>query len=221
MFDRLCAFLLRLYPAEFRRVYGDDALQLIWDRARHERGVFLRARLLMDLAIDLFVTSLSWRPPAAVLARIDGTPRFDFLEPHRPRPEALAAGTLTSMLMLVSFTLLFQPRVFPPAPLQLGEGSGGEAAGFESGDSEQQVIVNGPGGGHTLVAAVAAKLKERYFDPAIGQQLADALLAFEKNGRYELDQERPRARRANHGRHRHDEPRDRHSCRRICGRCRL
>ena len=59
----------------------------------------------------------------------------------------MAAGTLTSMLMLASFTLLFQPRVFPPAPLQLGEGSGGEPAGFESGDSDQQVIVNGPAGG--------------------------------------------------------------------------
>ena len=185
MFDRVVAFLLRLYPEEFRRVYGRDALQLMWDRAGHERGVRLRARLLMDLTRDLVVTSLTWSPPAPVLARTDGTPRFDILTPHRPRPEALAAGTLTSMLMLVSFALLFQPRVFPPAPAQLGEGSGSEAAGFESGDSNQQLIVNGPGGGQTLVAAVAAKLKERYVDRAIGQQLADALLAFEKNGRYE------------------------------------
>ena len=89
MFERIVAFLLRLYPEEFRRVYGRDALQLIRDRAGHERGVLLRARLLMDLARDLLVTSLSWRPPATVLARIEGTPRFDILEPHRPRPEAL------------------------------------------------------------------------------------------------------------------------------------
>jgi hypothetical protein len=184
MFDRVVAFLLRLYPEEFRRVYGRDALQLMWDRAGHERGVRLRARLLMDLTRDLVVTSLTWRPPAPVLARADGAPRFDILRPHRPRPEALAAGTMTSMLMLVSFALLFQPRVFPPAPIQLGEGSGGEPTGLESSDSGQQVIVNGPGGGITLAAAVAAKLKERYFDHAIGQQLADALLAFEKNGRY-------------------------------------
>ena len=46
------------------------------------------------------------------------------------------------------------------------------------------MIVNGPGGGMTLAAVVAAKLRDRYFDHAIGQQLADALLAFEKNGRY-------------------------------------
>ena len=79
MFDRVVAFLLRLYPEEFRRVYGRDALQLIWDRAGHERGVRLRTRLLMDLTRDLVVTSLTWRrPQAQSLARIDGTPRFDF-----------------------------------------------------------------------------------------------------------------------------------------------
>ena len=87
------------------------------------------------------------------------------------------------MLMLASFALLFQPRVFPPAPAQLGEGSGGEPAGFESAGSEQQAVVGGSAG-PPLVALVAAKLKDRYFDYAIGQQLADALLAFEKNGRY-------------------------------------
>jgi hypothetical protein len=185
MFDRVVAVLLRLYPEEFRRVYGRDALQLMWDRAGHERGARLRARLLMDLTKDLVVTSLTWSPPAPVLARSDGAPRFDILRPHRPRPEALAAGTMTSMLMLVSFALLFQPRVFPPAPMQLGEGSGGEPpAGLESENADQQIIVNGPGGGQTLAAAVAAKLKERYFDFATGQQLADALVAFDKNGRY-------------------------------------
>ena len=63
MFDRIVAFLLRLYPEEFRRVYGRDALQLMWDRAGHEHGVLLRARLLIDLTRDLVVTSLTWRPP--------------------------------------------------------------------------------------------------------------------------------------------------------------
>src|SRR6187401_1585467 len=108
MFDRIVAFLLRLYPEEFRRVYGRDALQLMWDRAGHERGVRLRTRLLIDLAKDLVVTSLTWSPPAPVLARTDGMSRFDILRPHRPRPEAMAAGTLTSMLLLLSFALLVQ-----------------------------------------------------------------------------------------------------------------
>ena len=83
----------------------------------------MRARLLMDLTRDLCRDIPDLEPPRR-RSPVDGGPRFDFLGPHRPRPEALAAGTLTSMLMLASFTLLFQPRVFPPAPLQLGEGSG-------------------------------------------------------------------------------------------------
>jgi hypothetical protein len=184
MFDRVVAFLLRLYPEQFRRVYGRDALQLMWDRAGHERGVWLRVRLLIDLTRDLVVTSLTWRPPAPVLARSDGMPRFDILTPHRPRPEAIAAGTLTSMLMLVSFGLLFQPRVFPPAPLQLGESSGGQPSGFESADLDQEVVVAASNGEPSIVAMVAAKLRERHFNFAIGQQLADALLAFEDNGQY-------------------------------------
>ena len=186
MFDRIVAFLLRLYPEEFRRVYGREALQLIWDRAGHERGVRLRARLLMDLTRDLVVTSLTWRPPAKELAtRLDGTPRFDFLEPHRPRPQALAAGMLTSMLMLASFALLFQPRVFPPAPAQFGEGSGGEPGGVASSDPDQQLVGSGSSGRTKIIAAVAGELRERYVDRAVGQQLGDALLAYEKNGRYE------------------------------------
>jgi hypothetical protein len=187
MFEKLCALLLRLYPAEFRRAYGSDALQLIADRARNERGAFLRLRLLIDLAIDLFATSLSWRPAAAALARVDGGPRFDFIEPHRPRPEALVIGILTSMLMLASFTLLFQPRVFPPAPAQLGEGSGEGPAGFESSDSTQQVVAGGPESDarHALIELVATNLRERYVDRSLGRQLAEALLAFEKNGQYE------------------------------------
>ena len=186
MFERLCVLLLRLYPLEFRRTYGREALRLIYDRAREERGVIRRARLLIDLIIDLVSTSLTWRPPAPSLARAEDGPRFDFIAPHRPRPEALAAGTMTSMLMLAGFALLFQPRVFPPAPAQLGEGSGGEPAGFESSNSEQQVVGGGPESDarHALIELVATNLQERYFERSIGRQLADALLAFEKNGQY-------------------------------------
>lgn len=186
MFERLCTLLLRLYPAGFRRTYGRDALQLIQDRAHHERGALRRARLLMDLAADLLATSLTWRPDAAAaVARVDSGPRFDFIEGHRPRPEALAAGTLVSMLMLASFALLFQPRIFPPAPAQLGEGSGGEPADLESSGSDSQVVAgNGSDTRQWLVATVAGILKQFYVDRAIGRQLGDALLAFEKNGQY-------------------------------------
>jgi hypothetical protein len=187
MFEAFCRVLLRLYPAGFRQAYGDDALQLIRDRARHERGVLRRARLVMDLTRDLLATAVRWEPAAAVFARADNTPRFDFIEPHRPRPEALMAGMVTSMLLLACFALLFQPRTFPSAPAQLGAGSGADPAGFEPGDSDQpdQPVVPGDGDRrHSIVATVAENLKQRYVDRAIGQLLGDALLAYEKDGRY-------------------------------------
>src|SRR6185295_15448521 len=58
MFEHFCVLLLRLYPAEFRRAYGGDAVQLMRDRARHERGAFRRVRLVIDLTIDLGALSL-------------------------------------------------------------------------------------------------------------------------------------------------------------------
>jgi hypothetical protein len=186
MFEHFCALLLRIYPAEFRRAYGREAVQLMRDRARHERGVFLRVRLLMDLTVDLFATSLyGWQPGKPLLARIDGAPRFDIIDVHRPRSEALAAGMLTSILTFASFTLLFQPKALPKAPAQLGKGSGSGIPGADSHDSMQPAVATDPEAHHKLIAAIAANLKQLFVDRAIGQRLADALLTYDKNGEYE------------------------------------
>lgn len=186
MFENFCALLLRLYPAEFRRAYGREAMQLMRDRARHERGVFFRVRLLIDLAIDLGATSLrGWQPSKPLLARIDGAPRFDIIDVHGPRPEALAAGMMTSMVMFTAFTLLFQPKALPKAPAQLGGGFGSEMRGAASSDSAQHAAATDPEAHHKLIAAIAANLDQRYVDRVIGQQLAAALLAHDKNGEYE------------------------------------
>jgi hypothetical protein len=185
MFERFCALLLRIYPAGFRRAYGREAAQLVRDRARHEQGAVLRARLLMDLAIDLFATwRRGWQPATPLVARFDGAPRFDIIEVHGPRPEALAAGMLTSMLLFASFTLLFQPKTLPNRPAQLGEGSGVETPGADSNDSGQVTVVPDSEGHRELVAAVAANLKQFYVDRAIGQQLAEDLLAHHQKGDY-------------------------------------
>jgi hypothetical protein len=186
MFEHVCALLLRLYPAEFRRAYGREAVQLMKDRARDERGVFLRARLLIDLTIDLFATSLhGWHPGNPALARVDDAPRFDIIEVHGPRPEALAAGILTSILLFASFTLLFQARALSHPPVQLGEGSGSEVPPGGSDDFDLQVVATDPDAPHKLIAAISLNLKQLYFDRVIGQQLAEALLAHHKNGDYE------------------------------------
>jgi hypothetical protein len=109
---------------------------------------------------------------------------FDFIETYRPRPAALVAGMLTSMLFFAGFMLLFQPKTFPSAPAQPGEGSGDEAAAPASGDSTQ-AVAGDPGGRHSIISAIAENLKQHYVDAAIGLQLANALQAEEKNGRYD------------------------------------
>lgn len=185
MFEILCALLLRIYPAGFRRAYGREAVQLMRDRARHERGVFLRARLLMDLAVDLFATWLrGWQPASPLIVRTDGAPRFDVIEAHGPRPEALAAGLLMSILLFASFTLLFQPKAPPDAPLAVRDGGGSAAPAADPKDSAPEAVTTDPQARHKLIAAIAANLKQYYVDRAIGQQLADALLASDKAGEY-------------------------------------
>lgn len=186
MFENFCALLLRLYPAEFRRAYGREAVQLVSDRARHERSILLRIRLLVDLAIDLCATSLhGWQPAKSLLAQVDGAPRFDIIDVDGPRPEALAAGLLMSILMFATFTLSFQPKVLPGAPAHLGKASGSAKPSANSNDSAQQAVATDPEAHHTLIAAIAANLKQLYVDRAIGERLADALLAHDKNGDYE------------------------------------
>src|SRR5262249_39564141 len=154
-------------------------------RARHERGVFHRVRLLMDLAIDLGATSLlGWQPRKPMLARVDGGPRFDIIESHGPHPAALVVGILTSVIMFAAFPLLFHAMPLTNASMQRREQSGDDTRWTDANDSAQQTIAVDPQARHTLIAAIASTIKQRYVDRAIGQQLADALLAHDKKGEY-------------------------------------
>lgn len=53
MSEKLYEFLLKLYPGHFRRTYGDEALRLVRDRARSERGFLSGLRLWLDLLLNL------------------------------------------------------------------------------------------------------------------------------------------------------------------------
>ena len=50
MSEKLYAFLLKLYPDHFRRTYGDEALRLVRDRARDEKGFLRRSSSLAGSA---------------------------------------------------------------------------------------------------------------------------------------------------------------------------
>jgi len=65
MSERIYAFLLRLYPSHFRLAYGDEALQLVRDRARHESTLRLWIDLLFDLVCSIPRLHLRTAPMAA------------------------------------------------------------------------------------------------------------------------------------------------------------
>jgi hypothetical protein len=186
MFEHFCVLLLRLYPAEFRRAYGGDAMQLMRERARHERGAFRRVRLLMDLAIDLGALSLhGWRQEQRSLSATDGRPRFDIIHVDAPRPAALAVGMMTSILMFAAFPLLFQPRALANASAYFEKLSQAEKPASPTQPAQPAAVTLDPEARRKLVAAIAANIDERYVDRAIGKRLADLILAHEKNGEYD------------------------------------
>jgi len=45
MSEKLYDLLLKLYPEQFRRTFGDEALRLVRDRARDEKGFLSGLRL--------------------------------------------------------------------------------------------------------------------------------------------------------------------------------
>jgi len=186
MFEHFCILLLRLYPAEFRRAYGGDAVQLMRDRARHERGAFRRVRLLMDLAIDVGALSLhGWPQEQRSLAATDGRPRFDIIQGNAPRPAALAVGMMTSILLFAAFPLLFQPRALANASAYFEKLSQAEKPARPAQPAQPAAATLDPEARRKLVAAIAANIEERYVDRAIGKRLADLIMAHEKHGEYD------------------------------------
>ncbi len=56
MSEKIYAWLLKLYPAGFRRDYGPSAMQLFRDRLQAERGFSRRLRFWLDVIADLAVS---------------------------------------------------------------------------------------------------------------------------------------------------------------------
>src|SRR4051812_36378383 len=106
MSEKIYALLLRLYPSHFRQEYGEDALQLLRDRARDEKGVLRKLWLWFDLAADLAVSvPLSYRDVQSEIAAA-GMPSFQVLETRGPRMDALFLGGVLSLAVVAGFALL-------------------------------------------------------------------------------------------------------------------
>jgi hypothetical protein len=112
MSEKIYSLLLRLFPSQFRKEYGDDALQLFRDRARDEKGLTSRLRLWFDLLADLVFSvprQYFHAEPELVAAsgqRLGAGPMFYFLGDERPRPGALALGAVFSLAALATFSAL-------------------------------------------------------------------------------------------------------------------
>lgn len=119
MCEKLYALLLRLYPEHFRRRYGDEALRLVRDRARDEKGFLSGLRLWLDLLVDL-ATSLprehgkASAMPIASAQPVNGDPSFQLLAERSPNPALLfLGGMLSAALFWACVTSVAHSRTFP------------------------------------------------------------------------------------------------------------
>ena len=201
MSEKLYAFLLYLYPTTFRAAHGEDALQLFRDRLREETGFFRRARLWLDIFLDLTISLPRLhmhRQFVFVAANSASSSMFLVLEEEPIRPAALLSAfaiiLVTYSLIAVSLNHTGRMKV-----------SGSEAASSHSTPSHAHTTPDAPDtaeattgkssshAGHTpgsviaspaadlerqrVLGAVIANLKQHYFDHVIAQKMADALVA--------------------------------------------
>lgn len=113
MFEKIFAVLLRLYPARFREQYGAEAIALLRDRLRDERGVARRLRLCSDLLID-FAAGLgqAYRNSYAMVSasplpqETTGLPGFRVLEQEPLRPGSVLMGAVLAIAALAAFVFV-------------------------------------------------------------------------------------------------------------------
>jgi Bacterial Ig-like domain (group 3) len=113
MSEKIYAWLLRLYPSNFPKSYGEEALQLFRDRARDETGFLSGLRLWLDLLGDLALSiPREYRsvPAAVAVSRAqhsaDGTPSFHILEDEALSFASLFYGGIASLMVYGSILLL-------------------------------------------------------------------------------------------------------------------
>jgi hypothetical protein len=176
MFEKIYAWLLRLFPSHFRETCGNDALQLVRDRARDEKGFFPRLRLALDLLADLAISvprEHRYVQPALIGAP-DGVPSFATLEGEAPRAGALLFGSMLAMGALVVFWILFNHAGRLAVGGVSGPGLFQNVAGQSvKPDAEER---------QRVIAAAIANLKKHYADPDAARKMSEALLAHDKSG---------------------------------------
>src|SRR5580658_7394330 len=105
MFEKLYALLLKFYPNDFRRTYGDEALRLVRDRARDEKGFLPGLRLWLNLLVDLAISlprehSKPRATPIAEARPVNGAPSFQVLSDRPLNPALVLLSATVSAVLL-------------------------------------------------------------------------------------------------------------------------
>jgi hypothetical protein len=201
MSEKIYRWLLRLYPSEFRKAYGDEALRLIRDRARDEKGLsclYLWLDLLTDLAFSVpreHFYAHSRAIGASALYKVYDLPGFYPLESEAPRPGVLFSGGVISVVTLSIFWVLLGHGGSTQMPVISGsKWQVDSKLSEEEPKTQWQAAAEATSPVHTeqfrldsverqrVVAAAVTILRKDYIDREIGQKMAGALLAHEKSG---------------------------------------
>jgi hypothetical protein len=147
MSEKIFACLLRLYPARFRRQYGAEAIGLLRDRLRDERGAARRLRLWFDLLVD-FAAGLpqAYRNSYASTAPqpASGLPAFRVLEQEPLRPGSVLVGSVLAVATLAAFVFVMN-----------------HASAYHPFSTLQGLTSRSPGQASPTVEQVADKLSEQ------------------------------------------------------------
>ena len=189
MSEKLCAALVRLYPSGFRQRYHEEALRLVMDRARDEKGLFPKLRLGLDLIRDLLATASMYRsrsPTSQISRAPNGELCFQFVGPESPAASSLFMGSLVSMILLGAFPVGFGgsrsggkwnlPRQSVMAQI------GAQRAEPQRSSGVPVATTLDAAKRHELILAITSKLKDHYFDSATATKATEALQATEISG---------------------------------------
>jgi hypothetical protein len=119
MSEKLYEFLLKLYPDHFRRRFGDEALRLVRERARSEKGFLCGLRLWLDLLLDLarsLPREYSDTPTVAIALThpVNGEFSFQLLGERSLNPALLClSGTLSAVLFGLCVFVVAHSGGFP------------------------------------------------------------------------------------------------------------
>ncbi len=192
MSEKLYALLLRLYPARFRRAYGDEAMQVFRERLRDERGFGARVRLWLEILADVGRSApQEHRRAATIPARgASGVPSFYILEDQAPRPGTFVFGTALALAGLGTFTFLLNHGGNTPRFQTITYGTMRAGAVQSDAGAGTPPVARAKGGEldvaeqHRVIQAIMGAMNGSYRDKTGARAIVQALSTREADGDY-------------------------------------